>query len=85
MGDVVIVSGESRNQIKPTALVQLVYFSFEFYNNVMLYKVNATKLNIQTEQGALVVTGNCYVQLHTPLTDRRFKVLVKHRGEEEKK
>ena len=44
----------------------------------MLFKVNPTKQNIQTEQGALVVTGNCYVQLHTPLTDmRRFKVLIK--------
>lgn len=39
----------------------------------MLYKVNRTKLNTQTEQGALIVTGNCYVQLHTPLTDRRFQ------------
>lgn len=48
----------------------------------MLFKVNPTKQNIQTEQGALVVTGNCYVQLHTPLTDmRRFKVLIKQKGE----
>lgn len=47
----------------------------------MLSKVNPTKQNIQTEQGALVVTGNCYVQLHTPLTDmRRFKVLIKQKG-----
>lgn len=47
----------------------------------MLFKVNPTKQNIQTEQGALVVTGNCYVQLHTPLTDmRRFKVLIKQEG-----
>ncbi len=47
----------------------------------MLLKVNPTKQNIQTEQGALVVTGNCYVQLHTPLTDmRRFKVLIKQEG-----
>lgn len=50
----------------------------------MLFKVNPTKQNIQTEQGALVVTGNCYVQLHTPLTDmRRFKVLIKQKGKEE--
>lgn len=47
----------------------------------MLFKVNPTKQNIQTEQGALVVTGNGYVQLHTPLTDmRRFKVLIKQKG-----
>lgn len=52
----------------------------------MLFKVNPTKQNIQTEQGALVVTGNCYVQLHTPLTDmRRFKVLIKQKGTEEEK
>lgn len=47
----------------------------------MLFKVNPTKQNIQTEQGALVVTGNRYVQLHTPLRDtRRFKVLIKQKG-----
>lgn len=52
-------------------------FFLWFYNNVMLFKVNPTKQNIQIEQGALV-TGICYVQLHTPLTDmRRFKVLIK--------
>lgn len=50
----------------------------------MLFKVNPTKQNIQTEQGALVVTGNCYVQLHTPLRDmRRFKVLIKQKGKKE--
>lgn len=53
----------------------------------MLLKVNPTKQNIQTEQGALV-TGSCYVQLHTPLTDaRRWKVLnikQKEKEEEEK-
>lgn len=50
----------------------------------MLFKVNPTKQNIQTEQGALVVTGDCYVQLHCPLTDMRsFKVLIKQRGEKE--
>lgn len=49
----------------------------------MLFKVNPTKQNIQTEQGALVVTGNGYIQLHTPLTDmRRFKVLIKQKGGE---
>lgn len=49
----------------------------------MLFKENPTKQNIQTEQGALV-TGNCYVQLHTPLTDtRRFKVLIKQKGNKE--
>lgn len=52
----------------------------------MLFKVNPTKQNIQTEQGALVVTGNCYVQLHTPLTDmRRFKVLIKQKGGKKKR
>ena len=52
----------------------------------MLFKVNPTKQNIQTEQGALVVTGNCYVQLHTPLTDmRRFKVLIKQEGKKRRK
>lgn len=51
----------------------------------MLFKVNPTKQNIQTEQGALIVTGNCYVQLHTPLTDiRGFKVLIKQKGEGKK-
>lgn len=58
-------------------------FFLKVYNNVMLSKVNQTKQNIQTEQGALVVTGNCYVQLHTPLTDmRRFKVLIEQKGGE---
>lgn len=52
----------------------------------MLLKVNPTKQNIQTEQGALVVTGFCYVQLHTPLTYmRRLKVLVEQKGKEEEK
>lgn len=52
----------------------------------MLFKVNPTKQNIQTEQGALVVTGNCYVQLHTPLTDmRRFKVLIKQEGKKRRR
>lgn len=32
----------------------------------MLFKVNPSKQNIQTEQGALVVTGSRYVQLHAP-------------------
>lgn len=51
----------------------------------MLLKVNPTKQNIQTEQGALIVTGNCYVQLHTPLTDMRgFKVLIKQKGRKKK-
>lgn len=50
----------------------------------MLFKVIPTKQNIQTEQGALIVTGNCYVQLHTPLTDiRGFKVLIKQKGRKE--
>lgn len=49
----------------------------------MFFNVNPTNQNIQTEQGVLLVTGNCYVQLHTPLTDvRRFKVLIKEKKEE---
>lgn len=44
----------------------------------MLFKVNPSKQNIQTEQGALVVTGSRYVQLHAPL-QRRWKVLISDR------
>lgn len=42
----------------------------------MLFKVNPSKQNIQTEQGAL--TGSRYVQLHAPL-QRRWKVLISNR------
>lgn len=48
----------------------------------MLFKVNPSKQNIQTEQGAL--TGSRYVQLHAP-QQRRWKVLISNRKRKKKK
>lgn len=39
----------------------------------MLFKVNSTKQNIHSKQGALVVTGNRYVQLQSPLRQMRHE------------